>query len=151
MVSFELNVADRKMIVHGDDSLIGINQFNVCGNATQWCINYLKGYMYRSVSQLVSSRRNVYEHVQNANEKIQICDNLFQLNEIAYNSVNWIDRYWDMIDYKLVQICPNADSRYFENFCKKKHELLDKLSFLRMDKKLFWESNLVKQGRLNLV
>ena len=149
MISFELNVAEKKMIVHGDDTMHKVDGYNLSGDPTQWCINYLKSYMYRSANQLIYSRYNVFKHVGNG-EKMEKSNNLLRKCSEIYGYTDWIKQYYDLLFYDLTDIKPNYDSRYFANFHQKRIELMDLLKKITLDKSLYWRSNLVKQAKLNL-
>ena len=147
MISFELDVANRKMIVHGDDTMHRVDGYNLSCDPTIWCINYLRNYMYRSVSQLVSSRRNVFLHIED-NDSVQACDGLHQKVEYAYNSTDWIKQYLDLLFSGFDKIKPNYNSRYFANFHSKRIELIELLKGLSVNKPLFYRTNIAKQMRL---
>ena len=85
MISFELDVENRKMIVHGDDTMGKIEGgYHVGYNPTCWGINYLRNYTYRAVNQLVSSRNNVFLHIGD-NSSVTLCNGLFQKINFAHN------------------------------------------------------------------
>ena len=148
MITFELDMLEKKIVVHGDDSQC-VNEYPVASDVSMWCINYVKNCMYRCVNQLITARKQAYAHVIYV-DGIGDCDRLTQKNEFLQKRSDWLDAYLKFLRFDLMDIVPSGNSRYHANFYKKRQELIDTLEYYRDVKYLYRITNTSVQTKLNL-
>jgi hypothetical protein len=146
MIQFELDVDKSTIRVKGDSTNV-CSEFPVYMDVTQWCINYLKQYMYRSVNQIVTARKQACLHVKYL-DKIGDCDNLLLRNDLLQSSDDWVAKYLELLRYGFLEIAPSSSSRYFEGFYKKRNELIEMLKHYSSNVPMYSKVNVATQQRL---
>ena len=148
MITFELDVDKSTIRVIGDSTNVSC-EFPVYKNPTEWCIDYLRNYVYRSVYQLINGRKQSCLHV-NYLDKLPVCENLEQQNELAHKRADWFDMYMIILRHDLFKISPNDGSRYFKNFHAKRNELIDTLVHYSSNVPMYRKVNVAVQQKLKL-
>jgi hypothetical protein len=152
MIKFELDLQRHVIIVHGDSTNVD-NEISVFSDVTDFCINYLNNYLYRSVNQLIKTRKQEFAHVVYTHQvdDLATCDRLLQKNELVYKQTDWFTEYYTFVNNYLFQILPSANSRFRKGFVSKRDELLHTLEYYKGCKSMFYKTNEAKQMRLELM
>jgi hypothetical protein len=105
MIKFELDVSRSTLIVHGDSTTVN-NEFTVFADATEFCINYLKKYIYNSVNQIINARKQEFAHVVYTHQVDDVCacEKLLERNRQVYVSIDWFTAYFNFIELEINRI-----------------------------------------------
>ena len=152
MITFELDVNKKTIIVHGDDTNVN-TEITTRGNVNSWCIDYLRRHVYRSVNQLIIARKQEYAHVVYVKQidDLAACEHLLQLNETIYTSTDWLTEYLTFLKTDVNRIFPSKNSRFLQGFVKKRDNLIATLECYKDCISMYYTTNVAKQTRLNFI
>jgi len=152
MIKFELDVKRSTIIVHGDNTNVN-NEFTTYADATDFCIDYLKRFIYNSVNQLINARKQEFAHAVYTHQvdDVCLCEHLQKRNQLVYLSDNWFTAYLNFVNLELRRIEPSVNSRFHNGFVSKRKDLAETIEYYSSCKSIYYKTNVAVQQRMEFV